>query len=89
MNLADLRTQYRRRGLEREREDLAAEPIAQFDAWMAEANASWMHELSAMSLAAVGVDGCPLLSTVLFKRVDPCGFVAFTNLVSRKAAISR
>lgn len=83
MNLADLRTQYQRGKLERE--DLAADPIAQFDAWMAEACASGMIEPTAMSLATVGADGGPLLRTVLLKRADVRGFVFFTNLESRKA----
>lgn len=83
MNLADIRKDYLRGKLERE--DLEADPIAQFNAWMKEACDAGIIEPTAMSLATVGADGCPLLRTVLLKGVDPRGFVFFTNLESRKA----
>jgi len=68
-----------------EREDLDADPIAQFNIWMKDACACGMIEPTAMSLATVGADGCPRLRTVLLKGVDARGFVFFTNLESRKA----
>ena len=83
MNLADLRTDYRRGKLERE--DLDVDPIGQFNAWMKEACDFGIIEPTAMSLATVGTDGRPLLRTVLLKGVDARGFVFFTNLDSRKA----
>jgi pyridoxamine 5'-phosphate oxidase len=83
MNLANLRTEYRRGKLARE--DLDGDPINQFKAWMKEACDSGMLEPTAMSLATVGRDGRPLLRTVLLKGVDARGFVFFTNLESRKA----
>jgi pyridoxamine 5'-phosphate oxidase len=83
MNLTDLRKNYQRGKLHRA--DLVASPIEQFEAWMKEACESGMIEPTAMSLATVGADGCPLLRTVLLKRVDDRGFVFFTNLESRKA----
>jgi pyridoxamine 5'-phosphate oxidase len=83
MNLADLRTDYRRGKLERE--DLDLDPIGQFNVWMKEACDFGIIEPTAMSLATVGSDGRPLLRTVLLKGVDARGFVFFTNLDSRKA----
>lgn len=83
MNLADLRKDYRRGKLERE--DLDADPTAQFNIWMKEACDAGIIEPTAMSLATVGADGCPLLRTILLKGVDARGFVFFTNLESRKA----
>ncbi|MDB6174224.1 MAG: pdxH [Chthoniobacteraceae bacterium] len=83
MNLADLRSDYRRGTLERE--DLNADPIAQFKVWMRAACESGMIEPTAMSLATVDADGGPLLRTVLLKGIDARGFVFFTNLKSRKA----
>ena len=83
MNLAEIRTDYRRGKLERE--DLDVDPIGQFNAWMKEACDFRIIEPTAMSLATVGADGRPLLRTVLLKGVDARGFVFFTNLDSRKA----
>ena len=83
MNLADLRKEYRRGKLEHG--DLDADPIAQFNVWMKEACDVEIIEPTAMSLATVGPDGCPLLRTILLKGVDERGFVFFTNLESRKA----
>jgi len=84
MNLADIRTDYRRGRLSRA--DLRPSPFEQFDLWMEEALREGVLEPTAMSLATVGCDGAPLLRTVLLKGVSPEGFVFFTNLTSRKAA---
>lgn len=83
MNLADIRTDYRRGRLRRA--DLSGSPIAQFRLWMADAVESGEREPTAMSLATVSGKGRPLLRTVLLKGVDERGFVFFTNLGSRKA----
>ena len=83
MNLADIRMEYRRGKLERS--DLDADPIAQFNDWMKEACDSGIVQPTAMSLATAGLDGCPLVRTVLLKGLDTRGFIFFTNLESRKA----
>lgn len=67
------------------REDLRAEPIAQFEAWLDDAVRTQLTEPNAMSLATVGTAGQPLLRAVLLKGLDARGFVFFTNLESRKA----
>jgi len=83
MNLAEMRTDYRRGKLRRE--DLHPEPIAQFELWLEEASAAKTIEPTAMSLATVGLNGSPRVRTVLLKGLDARGFVFFTNLESRKA----
>jgi pyridoxamine 5'-phosphate oxidase len=67
------------------REDLCADPIEQFAAWMNEACEAGLVEPNAMSLATVGTDGRPTLRTVLLKGFDGRGFVCYTNVESRKA----
>lgn len=81
--LASMRADYRQARLRRE--DLPAEPIAQFNAWLDDAIRARVIETNAMSLATAGADGRPLLRTVLLKGLDARGFVFFTNLESRKA----
>ena len=83
MDLADMRTDYRRGRLRRE--DLKENPIEQFQLWLEEACRAGVTEPTAMSLATAGSDGRPLLRTVLLKGLDNRGFVFFTNLESRKA----
>lgn len=62
--------------------DLAATPLAQFEAWYAAA--AGLAEPNAMVVATVGADGMPSTRTVLLKQADARGFVFFTNLGSRK-----
>lgn len=81
--LAAMRADYRQARLRRE--DLHADPVAQFEAWLADAIKARVIEPNAMSLATVGADGRPLARTVLLKGLDARGFVFFTNLESRKA----
>ena len=83
MNLAEIRTEYRRGHLRRE--DLSENPIEQFEVWLGQACQARVTEPTAMSLATAGADGRPLLRTVLLKGLDHRGFIFFTNLESRKA----
>ncbi len=84
MNLADIRTDYRKGKLRRE--DLKPDPIDMFNLWLDDAIQAKVVEPTAMSLATASADGRPLLRTVLLKGLDARGFVFFTNLESRKAA---
>jgi len=64
---------------------IAADPFATFDDWMAEA---WRHEpedANAMTLATTTADGLPSARIVLLKGADARGFVFYTNKQSRKA----
>ncbi len=81
--LAAMRADYGRARLRRA--DLRADPIAQFEAWLADAVNAQLTEPNAMSLATATADGRPLVRTVLLKGLDARGFVFFTNLESRKA----
>jgi pyridoxamine 5'-phosphate oxidase len=64
------------------------DPIAQFDAWMAEAARSEPNDPNAVCLATSTPDGRPSARMVLLKGVDHDraggGFVFYTNLESRK-----
>jgi pyridoxamine 5'-phosphate oxidase len=64
--------------------DLAADPIQQFQTWMADAVASGEPRPDAMTLATVSADGRPSARIVLLKGCDERGFVFFTNFKSRK-----
>ena len=66
--------------------DRDTDPIALFQAWLAEAGTSEPNDPNAMTLATVGPDGRPSARLVLLKDVDARGFSFYTNLASRKAA---
>lgn len=83
MDLSEFRKEYTDRGLRRE--DLAADPMVQFERWFQQAVELKLHEPNAMSLATVDSASRPLLRTVLLKYFDTNGFVFFTNYQSRKA----
>ncbi|BCU75418.1 pyridoxamine 5'-phosphate oxidase [Luteolibacter sp. LG18] len=83
MDLSDFRKEYSDRGMHRE--DLDADPIAQFTAWFKQATDLGLHEPNAMTLATVDQRGMPLQRTVLLKSFDEKGFVFFSNYQSRKA----
>jgi pyridoxamine 5'-phosphate oxidase len=83
MDLSEVRREYIRDHLERE--NLANDPIDQFDAWFEQARAAGAAEVNAMVLATAGADGQPSVRTVLLKYFDRRGFVFFTNLESSKA----
>jgi pyridoxamine 5'-phosphate oxidase len=63
----------------------AADPIAIFQTWFAEAIESEIAEASAMTVATVDVHGSPDARMILLKGVDEHGFVFYTNLASAKA----
>lgn len=66
--------------------DRDTDPLALFQAWLAEAGQSEPNDPNAMTLATVGPDGAPSARMVLLKGVDERGFSFYTNLGSRKAA---
>src|SRR5262245_3263116 len=81
-DLAALREEYARGGLAES--DLAADPVAMFRRWLAEAATAGLHEPNAMVVATVSADGHPSSRMVLLKGLDERGFVFFTNTGSRK-----
>jgi len=62
----------------------AEDPVAQFAAWLAEAEKSEPNDPTAVCLATATPDGRPSARMVLLKGVDARGFVFYTNLESRK-----
>lgn len=80
--IADLRRDYRLASLDES--SAHADPLVQFRRWFDEALAAQLHEVNAMTLATVGVDGRAAARIVLLKGVDAGGFVFYTNYTSRK-----
>jgi pyridoxamine 5'-phosphate oxidase len=80
--LADLRTNYSIGSLEPS--DVDANPIRQFETWMAQALDAKLPEPNAMTLATADERSRPSARIVLIKGVDERGFVFFTNYESRK-----
>lgn len=66
-------------------ENLADDPLQQFERWFKEALDSGIAEPNAFVLATVGACGMPSQRTVLLKYFDEHGFVFYTNYGSRKA----
>jgi pyridoxamine 5'-phosphate oxidase len=60
------------------------DPLALFDAWFAEAQASEPNDANAMALATATAAGRPSVRMVLLKDHGPDGFVFYTNAESRK-----
>ncbi len=60
------------------------DPIAAFQDWLEEAEASEPRDSTAMAVATVGEDGMPSVRMILLKGVDARGFVFYTNFESRK-----
>jgi len=62
----------------------AADPFAQFDAWLTEAGKVEPNDPNAMALATSDADGLPNVRMVLLKGHDARGFVFYTNFESQK-----
>lgn len=91
MNIADLRTVYRRATLNEG--DVDADPLKQFKGWLDQAIAADALEPTAMTLATVDASGRPSARVVLLKGLEVAqpaagasgrGFVWFTNYDSHK-----
>lgn len=82
-SLGDLRRDYARAPLERDR--LHADPLEQFRLWFADAIKAQLLEPNAMTLATADATGRPSARIVLLKEVDGLGFVFFTDYRSLKA----
>ncbi len=60
------------------------EPFSLFESWFALARKSEPNDPDAMALATVDAGGLPNVRMVLFKGIDPSGFVFYTNSESAK-----
>lgn len=83
LKLENLRREYLKGGLERDQ--LADDPIEQFERWMAQTVAAGIPDPNAMTIATVDASGQPSQRIVLLKGLDQRGFVFYTNLRSKKA----
>jgi pyridoxamine 5'-phosphate oxidase len=66
-------------------EDLDPNPVAQFRAWLGDAE-QVLRRVPSMTLATATSDGRPSARVVLLQSVDERGFVFFSNRGSRKGA---
>lgn len=62
----------------------AADPLALFAEWLADAGRSEPNDPNAVALATVDSDGLPDVRMVLLKDFDAEGFVFYTNFASAK-----
>ena len=82
MDLAQMREQYSEVGLREE--DVAGDPIVQFERWFEEWMSTKPYDANAVILATTGADGWPSARAVLLKGLDERGFVFHTNRRSAK-----
>ncbi len=82
MDLAEMREQYSEVGLREE--DVADDPIVQFQRWFEEWLSSKPYDVNAVILATTDADGWPSARAVLLKGLDERGFVFHTNRRSAK-----
>lgn len=83
MDIEDFRREYLLQGLKRS--DLHADPIEQFETWLAQAVSGGIMDPTAMVVATVDGGGRPWQRMVLLKDFGHQGFVFYTNSDSRKA----
>jgi pyridoxamine 5'-phosphate oxidase len=65
--------------------DVLADPLRQFAAWLEEARAAGIRAPEAMVLATAAADGAPSARMVLLRGFDERGFVFYTSYESRKS----
>jgi pyridoxamine 5'-phosphate oxidase len=84
MKIDDIRRNYTKDKLDVD--NLAADPIVQFEQWLKDAIAAELPDPTAMCVATVDASGQPSQRLVLLKDVNSSGFTFYTNLGSRKAS---
>ncbi len=84
MNVSGLRRSAT--GFVLDREDLADDPIVQFEDWFRYACDTVPMDPNAVSISTVDSENRPSSRTVLLKYFDEKGFVFFTNYSSNKAS---
>ena len=81
-DIANLRKSYERAELDEAHSQ--ADPLKQFEVWLAQALSSEVPEPNAMTLATVGTDARPSTRVVLIKGFDARGIVWYSSYESRK-----
>ena len=84
VSLADLRKEYSKDVIDIK--SVAAEPVVQFEKWLADAIKSAVPEPNAMNLATVSPKGLPSSRIVLLKGIENGSFIFYTNHQSQKGA---
>lgn len=82
--VARLRREYESVGLRED--DMAADPVAEFEDWFAGVVAAGIHEPNAFVLATASADGVPSARALLMKELSRAGLVFYTGMSSRKSA---
>lgn len=82
-NLADLRREYTRDGLDEA--NAPATPMPLFQRWFEQARLAGLSEPNAMTLATASPNGLPDARIVLCKGIEPDAILFFTNYQSAKA----
>lgn len=67
------------------RSNLAADPLVQFQRWLADALDAGLADATAMALATADGAGVPSVRIVLLKHFDTSGFCWYTDYRSRKS----
>lgn len=83
MNIAELRQEYMRAGLDETHAD--PDPLRQFERWFEDALRAKLPLPNAMTLATTTAAGAATARIVLLKGIERGGFVFYTNYQSRKA----
>jgi pyridoxamine 5'-phosphate oxidase len=81
-NQRDTRREYA--ALPLRRNNLAGDPLEQFERWFGDAADAELKDATAMALATAGVDGQPSVRIVLLKHFDAAGFCFYTDYRSDK-----
>jgi len=82
MNIAELRQEYMRAGLDEAQAD--PDPLQQFERWFDDALRAKLPLPNAMTLATTTASGAATARIVLLKGIERSGFVFYTNYRSRK-----
>lgn len=82
-NLADKRENYSKGILTKD--DLAIDPVIQFENWYHDAEKNETIEPNAMTLSTATLSGRPSSRMVLLKGFGPKGFIFYSNYRSKKA----
>ncbi|GAC1548903.1 MAG: pyridoxamine 5'-phosphate oxidase [Herpetosiphon sp.] len=83
MSITDLRKEYTRGGLTEQ--DVDADPVKQFGAWLDQSLSAQLIEPYAMTLATATPDGRPSARIVLLRGYDEQGFVFYTSYDGHKS----
>ena len=82
-DLASIRNDYLQKSLSKN--DVAVNPLDQFEHWFEEATAAEINEPTAMNLSTVSENGRPSGRIVLLKGINDSAFQFYTNYESQKA----